>query len=343
MNIWITVGIIILALLLIAYLILVVVLSTFTTHPKTTPMADGWKLETSKPFMQGLDMRPSSVYTITGYNGYVLHASFLPAYDNMSDYEVIDEYNYTEPSVHLSGGPSAPDGYNVEGRPHDCNKQRFVIISHGYTYNRHGSLKYASIFRKLGYNCIIYDNRGHGENSKSLTTFGRDESRDLLAVIDDTKQRFGEDIALGVSGESMGSGLSITALKYDPKIDFVLADCGYADLKNVTDNTVKNKFHLPLFTGALGGVISGILYGFNYNKARPIDSLSDAHIPICFVHGGADDFIFPVNSQRMHEAYQGYSEYHEYEGAGHGLSIDTDYERYEKMVTDFLDKVYNDR
>ena len=257
----------------------------------------------------------------------------------MDDYGRIDDYNYENPSVHISEGSFAPDEYRNRDGKDDCNGQKFIIISHGYTYNRHGSMKYASMYRRLGYNCVIYDNRAHGENAKSLTTFGRDESRDFLKVIEDTRRRFGKDITLGCAGESMGTGLTITSLQYKPEVDFIVADCGYADLENVVDNSVKNLFHLPKFVGRLGGVISGLLFGFNYNKARPIDCMGDSTIPICFVHGGADDFIFPINSQRMNEAYKGYSEYHEVEGAGHGLSIDTDPEGYEKMVREFLDKV----
>ena len=343
MSTGLIIAIVVLLVLIIAFFGLVIMLATGTVKPKRTPMADGWKLEMGKDFMQGLDMNPASVYTIEGYNGYILHASFLPAYDYMDDYGRIEDYNYEEPKSQESEGSFAPEKYRKADSKDDCNGQRFVIISHGYTYNRCGSMKYASVFRKLGYNCVIYDDRNHGENAKSITTFGRDESRDLLAVIEDTRRRFGKDIALGCHGESMGTGLTITSLQYNPQIDFIVADCGYADLADVNKNTVKNKFHLPVFIASLGGAISGLLYGFNFMKARPIDCMKDSKIPICFAHGGDDDFIFPEHSKRMHEAYTGYSEYHEYEGAGHGISIDSDPERYANMVKEFLQKVYSDK
>ena len=340
MSTWLIVAIIILVVLIVAFFGLMVFLATGTVKPKTTSMADGWRQETSKDFMKGLDMNPASVYTITTEDDYVLHASFLPAYEYMDDYGRIDDYDFENPKTHLSKGSFAPEKYQNTGGADDCNGQRFVIISHGYTYNRHGSMKYASVFRRLGYNCVIYDDRNHGENEKSVTTFGRDESKDFMAVVADTRRRFGKDIALGCSGESMGTGLTITALQYKPEVDFVLADCGYADLANVIYNTVKNKFHLPSFCAPLGGAIANMLYGFNYMTPRPIDYINNVDIPICFAHGGDDDFIFPENSMRMHEAYNGYSEYHEYPGAIHALSIDSDPERYYKMVEDFLQKVY---
>ena len=56
--------------------------------------------------------------------------------------------------------------------------------------------KPASVFRRVGYNCVIYDDRRHGENEKTVTTFGLKESKDLLAVIRDTRERFGKDIMM---------------------------------------------------------------------------------------------------------------------------------------------------
>ncbi len=124
----------------------------------------------SKDFVNKLDMNPASVYTITTDEGYVLHASFLPAYDYMDDYGRIENYDYKNPKSHLSDGSFAPKKYHREDGNDNCNGQKFVIISHGYTYNRHGSMKYASILRRLGYNCVIYDDRRHGENEKTVTT-----------------------------------------------------------------------------------------------------------------------------------------------------------------------------
>ena len=55
----------------------------------------------------------------------------------------------------------------------------YVIISHGYTDNRMGALKYVPMYLKLGFNCIIYDLRGHGENEATFTTYGIREGEDL--------------------------------------------------------------------------------------------------------------------------------------------------------------------
>ncbi|MER2025099.1 MAG: alpha/beta hydrolase, partial [Eubacteriales bacterium] len=67
---------------------------------------------------------------------------------------------------------------------------KYVILTHGYSDNRFGSLKYMKIYLDRGYNCIIYDLRGHGENEKTWTSYGVREGRDLVCLIKDTRERY---------------------------------------------------------------------------------------------------------------------------------------------------------
>ena len=59
---------------------------------------------------------------------------------------------------------------------------RVVVIVHGHGENLISSLKYAAIFRQLGFACIVYDQRNHGASDKALTTMGRREADDLATV-----------------------------------------------------------------------------------------------------------------------------------------------------------------
>lgn len=67
---------------------------------------------------------------------------------------------------------------------------KYIILSHGYTDNRMGSLKYVQLYLDPGFNCIIYDLRGHGENELTFTTYGIREAKDLQALIEDTRARY---------------------------------------------------------------------------------------------------------------------------------------------------------
>ncbi len=294
-----TLLIIVIALLVLLFLVSAG-LCTYAVFPKRFGLDETRKIELGKAYLKGTEFPAKEVYTVSSYDGYILHA----------------EYIETDPQ-----------------------SKKFVIISHGYTYTRYGSYKYVYLFQKMGFNCIIYDDRGHGENKRCRCMFGIRESKDLLAMIEDTYQRFGREIFLGLHGESMGSGLSLMALQYKPDVKFLVADCGYGRLQEVLCGKVREVFHLPGTFAYLASFVCRILYGFSLAKINPEESLKENEIPVCFIHGEADSFIPCSQSERMHRINKGYSEIHTFPGAEHAQSVETDMERYEDILRAFVAKV----
>lgn len=253
-------------------------------------------------------------YTVRSYDGYELHAVLM----------------------HAPKKGAAPSGNASAGR--------YVICSHGYTDNRYGTLKYAKIYLDLGYNVIAYDLRGHGKNEKTFCTYTVREAQDLFALIRDTFDRCGDDITLGLHGESLGAATSVAVLKYtrglpSQKISFVVADCGFADIINVLKGGLKamNPALVPMVYPA--SLAAKIKYGYSFTSMRPIDSLKGNQVPICFIHGEDDTFIDPDNSERMSKTTAGYSEVHLIPGAAHAKSVLTEPEMYKGYVADFLTKL----
>ena len=238
-------------------------------------------------------------YTVKGYEDYILHVEFLK-------------------------NPSETD--------------RYIIISHGYTDNRIGSLKYARMYLELGFNCIIYDLRGHGLNEKTFTTYGVLEARDLICLINDTKSRYQDISLLGLHGESLGAATTITSLKYKPAVDFVVADCGFSDIENVLRDGYR-KAHAPVFLVDIASFGAVIRYHYSLKKMRPIDSLVDNEIPIMFIHGENDTFITPENSVNMSKKTKGISRLHIVPGAEHAESILKEPDEYKMFVEEFLEEI----
>lgn len=214
---------------------------------------------------------------------------------------------------------------------------KYVILSHGYTDNRMGSLKYVPMYMDLGYNCIIYDLRGHGENAPTFTTYGRRESKDLKCLIDDTKERYADLSELVLHGESLGAATTITVLDEKPEVDYVVADCGFSDIENVLKEGYRNA-HVPTFLVDVANVTGKLRYGYSLKAMRPIDSLDENTIPILFIHGADDNFILPRNSENMANRTKGYSEIHLIPGAGHAESILTEPKQYQEYVMAFLER-----
>ena len=234
------------------------------------------------------------------------------------------------------------DGHNlwvglIQGNP---ESKYYVVLSHGYTSSRYGMYKYAVLWKKLGYNCVIYDNRGHGANEPVVISFGIRESRDLMAVIEDTYKRYGSDIRLGLHGESMGAGLQVMALAHNPKVDFIVNDCGYSEVLPVLRWKVNHKYHLPKWLPDLASPYCKLFFGYRFEEVRPIDCLKENEIPICFVHGTGDSFTAHWHSEKMHESNKGYKELHLFEGIEHAECALSDSDRYLEMMKGFVEKVY---
>ncbi len=230
-------------------------------------------------------------YTVTGYEGYTLHAMLC---------------KNPEPT------------------------EKYIIISHGHTDNRYGDLKYMKMYLDLGFNCVVYDLRGHGENEKTPCTYGVKEGQDLACLIRDTRERYGADILLGLHGESLGSATSVSALGHTQDVAFLVADCGFSDISNV----LAAGMPAPLLK--LASLGAKLRCGIFLGDMRPIDALAENEVPILFIHGADDRFILPANSERMSAATKGESSVRLIPGAGHAESVLKDPELYKEYVTEFL-------
>ena len=276
-------------------------MARFSVRPKVHTLE--YELESLKKleYMQGESLEIEQEHQVTTYDGKKLWVGFVP------------------------GNPES---------------KHYVVLSHGYTSTRYGMYKYVALWRKLGYNCVIYDNRGHGVNEPTTVSFGVFESRDLMTVIEDTYERYGRDIHIGLHGESMGAGLQLMALSHKPEVDFIVNDCGYSEILPVLRYKVNEGFHFPGWFADVAAPIGKLLFGFHFNEVRPIDRLKENEIPICFVHGTKDMFTAHWHSKKMYEANKGYKELHLFEGVDHAACVASDPERYLAMMKAFVEKVY---
>ncbi len=291
-------------LIVLALLLAFVFFASYVSLPKNS-LESSIEWEKNHNFYRDFDSREVTEYEVKGFKDYILHAYFVPNRD-------------------------FPES------------RKFIIISHGYTSSHYGSLKYLNKWMELGFQCVLYDDRYHGKNLKSrrsCSTLGIREADDLMAVIRDTYARYGEDIYLGLQGESMGSALEITALRYSPKIHFIVNDCGFADLYNVLEGAIKSMFKMHKWLIWPSSFMCSIIYGWSFFKNRPIESLKDNTVPICFIHGQNDTFIKPENSIRMAKANPAYSEVHIFPGAAHAETMLVDEDRYMAILKKFLAKV----
>ena len=247
------------------------------------------------------DQLQKTSYVVSSYDGYLLHA----------------EYIHNPSSLH-----------------------RCVILSHGYTDNHFGSLKYTKMYLDLGFDVLLYDLRGHGSNEETFCTYSIQEAKDLAEVIQDTRKRFTDLTFLGLHGESLGAATSVAVLKYAPDIDFVVEDCGFSEITSILRAGLV-KMHLPGALVHLASLCARLRYGVWFHDMRPIDSLRGNRIPILFLHGAEDDFIPPSHAESMQSVTEGFCERYLIPCAGHAASILTAPEAYQSHVQSFLEQISN--
>lgn len=247
---------------------------------------------------------------------------------DLSWYDPLEKQDYTVESY---------DGYllHVQRLVNPGGSGRFVILSHGYTDNRLGALKYAKIYLDLGYQVIVYDLRGHGENEATFCTYSARESRDLLALVQDTRSRYPELVTLGIHGESLGAATTVACLRYQPQVDFAVADCPFADIATVLKDGLRSA-RLPTFLVDLASLGAKVRFGYSYDDMRPIDGIETNQVPILFFHGEEDTFIRPEHSLRLQQAAVCRTERYVFPGAGHAESVLKDRAEYAGHVTAFL-------
>lgn len=254
---------------------------------------------------------------------------------DLSWYDITDKQTYKFNSF---------DGYALNVQLLICPEpsEKYVIISHGYTDNLFGALKYAKIYLDLGFNVLVYDLRGHGENEPTYCTYTVRERKDLRDLIKDTRARHPEMEVLGLHGESLGASTSIAVLNYQPEIDFIVSDCAFSEIRSVLEGGLRS-MHLPPALLNLAGFFVKLRFGVSIDQMRPEDALKGNKVPILFIHGQNDDLIPQVHSEKMITETDGYRDLRLIKGAGHAESVITAPEEYAEYVKEFVTEVLENK
>jgi len=297
------------------------------THGKRQTLDESWEWELSHvPAVRKFSRDMLTEYVIKGPEGEDIHVALLPA----------------------SGTDASGSSASSEA------SDKYVILAHGYTDNRFGMMKYVPHYYDLGFNCILFDERGHGLSKPEPCSYGPRELDFLMAVVKDTLERYGSGsgsatgsgsvevdgpaITLGLHGESLGGATVLMSLAeplVQENVKFVVDDCGFADIVTVLKVGLK-MYHVPVWFLYPALWAARIMYGFKLWKARPIDYVYGNKIPLLCMHGDKDDFIVPEHSKRVYEATSGPREIHLFEGAWHAMSAVDKPEEYGEVLARFL-------
>jgi len=179
-----------------------------------------------------------------------------------------------------------------------------VIVLHGIADSRVGSVGFAPMFLNEGYAVLAPDSRAHGASGGQFVTYGLLEKYDVIAWAAWMKSAGCRGL-YGL-GESLGASILIQAAAIQPAFAAIVAECPYADLREVARYRVRRMTHTPAFVAGMV-VTSAMLYarwadGLDLSQVSPVSIIADVSTPIFLIHGLDDYETPPYNSEELAHA-----------------------------------------
>lgn len=219
--------------------------------------------------------------------------------------------------------------------------KRWAVIVHGYTVSLLVSSQYIDMFQQEDFNILLVNQRRHGNSEGTYTTYGFHEKYDVQTWIHWLMEQYGDDITIGLHGQSFGGG---TVLEYlsiaHPNVKFVIADCPYSDLTELIryQLTVLNKIPayplLPLVDRMLEKKA-----GFRLQQVSPLKAVEQSMLPVLFIHGTEDDYVPTHMSEDLYQRKPEPKRLLLIEGAKHANAYSVDPKRYSDEVRSFIREV----
>ena len=218
------------------------------------------------------------------------------------------------------------------------NSKKIAILCHGLGCAKYHSIKYVELFLKLGFTVLIYDHRNHGRSGRALTSMGFYEKFDLRSVLDWCCDHYGDQCRFVTHGESMGAATVLLHLGIDHRVSCAIADCSYADLKQLLKHQLKEFYHLPSFLIPVESLLTYLRAGFWYREVSPISVVAMTDTPILFIHGKIDIMVPASMSKKMYAVKRQDKALYLVAGAKHAQSYCKNKEGYQSTIRKFLSR-----
>ncbi len=228
------------------------------------------------------------------------------------------------------------------------NMKAIVIMVHGFRSNPvHDFSCAVESFHKMGFSCLLPDQRASGESEGKYICYGRKEKYDVRDWARLLSEKY-PHMPIIFDGVSMGAATVLLAsgLELPSNVKGVIADCGYTSALEMFEKFLKVDFKIPKFpyfyTAAF---VSKVFLGFNFEGDTTSEALVENKLPIFFAHGKADTLVPYEMSVRNYEFALQYcdAQLFSVEDAGHGLSFLVDKAGYIEALEGFIDKCINSK
>jgi len=229
------------------------------------------------------------------------------------------------------GSDAAVAGWFAPGRPGGG----VVLLLHGVRSSRAQMLPRARFLHAAGYGVLLIDLPAHGESSGDRITFGAREAKGVSAALAWLRaQAPGERV--GVIGVSLGAA-SLVLARPQPAPDAVALESMFPTIDEAVGDRLVSRL------GAPGRRLVPLLLwqlplrtGVQPSALRPIDALSDLHVPLLIAAGIEDRSTTWPETERLFAAAREPKQLWPVTGAGHVDLCDHAPAEYQARLLAFL-------
>ena len=215
-----------------------------------------------------------------------------------------------------------------------------VVLGHGRFGSKDPDLKYVPWLREAGYNCLLFDFRGHGRSEGDYTSFGYHERKDLLGAIDLLESKGIPRV--GVLGFSLGAVVGISTAAQCPAIAAVVADGAFVKLRRALARGAEERRVPRWLVRPLGPFIlwlAGRRVGADLTESEPLRYVHRIAPRALFViHGEDDPYISADDARRLYDGAGEPKALWIAQGAGHRRVDEVYPEEYQERVIGFFDR-----
>lgn len=242
------------------------------------------------------------------------------------------------------------DGIDLRGwkvRPAKTNGD-WVLLFHGVSDNRTGVLGYAEFLLRHGYSVVMMDSRAHGKSGGDMATYGWKERYDTSAIADALyrSENVHHLYALGVS---MGAAIALQSAAIEPRIEAVVAEDPFANLREVSYDyagfDLSPLLGKTLFRPAAIFAMSaaGRAGGFSVDEVSPERAVASRAFAILLICGTKDHRIPCRHAEAIFRAAIGPKQLWIVQGAGHASALGQAPAEYENRVVSFFEDPSKER
>jgi len=254
---------------------------------------------------------------------------------------------------------TAPDRAILRGwkvRPKNPNGS-WVLAFHGVADNRVGVVSQSEFLLRAGYSILMMDARAHGASGGPLATYGWLERNDTRSIVDAllSSELVGVHPAAPSSastsfasfhlfalGESMGAGIVLQSAAVDPRIEAVVAEAPFANLREASYDYAGLRKYPWLGKTLFAPGTWTLLYrdeklaGFPVAEVSSVKAVAARAFPVLLICDEKDDALPCRHAEMIYAAARGPKQLWIVPGAFHTAAYGFAPEEFRRRVLSFF-------